>query len=139
MFGATLLLGSAVALPTVAADYPDRPIRVIVPSAPGGAPDVTTRIVVAELTRQMGQQCVVDKRPGGRGIIGAELTNGARDPGRLHDWPGQSHHAGEQSYFHAEITLRSRPRSSTAIHLLFELQPARGYAIVARQIGARAD
>jgi tripartite-type tricarboxylate transporter receptor subunit TctC len=60
-------------LPSIAADYPERPVRIIVPSAPGGAPDVTTRIVVAELTKQMGQQFVVDNRPGASGIIGTEL------------------------------------------------------------------
>ena len=53
-----------------AADYPDRPVRIIVPSAAGGAPDVTTRIVAAELTRQMNQQFVVDNRPGAAGAIG---------------------------------------------------------------------
>ncbi len=70
---AAIFSGVAV-FPTLAADYPDRPVRVIVPSAPGGAPDVTTRIVVAELTKQMGQQFVVDNRPGASGIIGTELT-----------------------------------------------------------------
>ena len=70
----TIICSVAAAVPLIAADYPDRPVRVIVPSAPGGAPDVTTRIVVAELTRQMGQQFVVDNRPGASGIIGTELT-----------------------------------------------------------------
>jgi tripartite-type tricarboxylate transporter receptor subunit TctC len=57
----------------VAADYPERPVRVIVASAPGGGADVTTRILAAELTRQMGKQFVVDNRPGAGGLIGMEL------------------------------------------------------------------
>jgi tripartite-type tricarboxylate transporter receptor subunit TctC len=66
--------GGTAAMPSIAADYPERPVRIIVPSAPGRAPDVITRIIAAELTRQLGQQFVVDNRPGASGIIGAELT-----------------------------------------------------------------
>ena len=51
-------------------DYPTRPIRFIVPSAPGGTPDIIARVVGAELTKQMGQQVVVDARPGANGAIG---------------------------------------------------------------------
>lgn len=69
-----LLCAAAHTPLAVAADYPDRPVRIIVPSAAGGAPDVTTRIVAAELTRQMNQQFVVDNRPGASGVIGTELT-----------------------------------------------------------------
>jgi tripartite-type tricarboxylate transporter receptor subunit TctC len=74
IFTVATVYGGAAALPSIAADYPDRPVRIIVPSAPGGAPDVTTRILVTELTRQMGQQFVVDNRPGASGVIGTELT-----------------------------------------------------------------
>ena len=71
----------AGALPSIAADYPDRPVRVIVASAPGGGPDVGTRIIVAELTRQMGQQFVVDNRPGATGLIGTEMIARATPDG----------------------------------------------------------
>ena len=65
-----LLSPSTVA---VAADYPVRPIRFLVPSAPGGTPDIIARVVGTELGRQMGQSVVVDTRPGANGTIGMQL------------------------------------------------------------------
>ena len=53
-----------------AAEYPTKPIRFVVPSAPGGTPDIIARVVGAELTKQMGQQVVVDNRAGANGAIG---------------------------------------------------------------------
>ena len=50
---ATMIYSGASASPSVAADYPERPVRVIVPAAPGGGADVGTRIIAGELTRQM--------------------------------------------------------------------------------------
>jgi tripartite-type tricarboxylate transporter receptor subunit TctC len=53
--------------------YPLRPLRLIVPSAAGSAADVNARLLAAELSRQMGQQVVVDNRPGAAGSLGMEL------------------------------------------------------------------
>ncbi|MDB5811049.1 MAG: hypothetical protein JWN94_3171 [Betaproteobacteria bacterium] len=55
------------------AAYPDRPLRYILGSAAGGGPDVAARVVMAELSRQTGQQVIVDNRPGASGILGTEL------------------------------------------------------------------
>ena len=73
---ATLLLvmGSAAVTAGQATKYPDRPIRFIVPQAPGSSSDTIARIVATELARQLGQQVVVDNRPGGALMIGMELT-----------------------------------------------------------------
>jgi len=66
---------------TAASEYPVRPIRYIVPSSPGGGPDTTARILAAELSRQIGQQFVVDNRPGASGTIGMALLARAAPDG----------------------------------------------------------
>ncbi len=59
--------------PDAPAAYPERPIRYIVPAAAGGAPDILARTFATELTKQMGQQVVVDNRPGASGSIAMEM------------------------------------------------------------------
>lgn len=60
---------AALSLASFAA-YPDKPVRLIVPSAPGGAPDVLMRALAAQLSIQMGVPFVVDNKPGGSYTIG---------------------------------------------------------------------
>ena len=57
-----------------AAEYPDHPIRLIVPQAAGSATDNTARILAAELTKELGQLVVVDDRPGGALTLGLDLV-----------------------------------------------------------------
>ena len=61
--------------------YPSRPIRLIVPSAAGGLPDIQARLVANELGKQLGQQVVVENRPGASGVIGFEATARATPDG----------------------------------------------------------
>jgi tripartite-type tricarboxylate transporter receptor subunit TctC len=61
-------------LTAAAADYPDHPIRFIVPQAAGSATDTVARILGAELTKELGQQIIVDDRPGGALTIGLDLV-----------------------------------------------------------------
>jgi tripartite-type tricarboxylate transporter receptor subunit TctC len=75
---AALLLVSAS---QAAAVYPERPIRLIISSAAGGSPDVVSRILAAELVKQMGQQIIIDNRPGGAQTIGTELVVRANPDG----------------------------------------------------------
>ena len=61
--------------------YPTRPVRVIVPSSPGGGTDILTRLLTPGLTERLGQQVVVDNRPGAGSIIGNELVARATPDG----------------------------------------------------------
>jgi len=67
-------LCSAAALPAAAQTYPVKPVRVIVPFAPGGSTDVVFRILAPRLTESLGQPLLVDNRPGGGATIGMDLV-----------------------------------------------------------------
>ena len=76
----TLAILAAVAPPGFAAPYPEKPIRLIVPSAPGGAPDVLMRTLAQQLSQQMGVPFVIDNKPGGSYLIGTmELVRAPAD------------------------------------------------------------
>jgi tripartite-type tricarboxylate transporter receptor subunit TctC len=75
---ASLCAGLAAAGAAHGQQYPVKPVRVIVPFAPGGGSDITARVFSAKLSEFLGQQFVVDNRGGAGGLIGMELT--ARAP-----------------------------------------------------------
>ena len=73
------LSAGAAALPAVsrfawAQGYPSRPERIIVPTAPGGAPDIVARLMGTWLSERVGQQFVIENRPGGGSNIGTEAV-----------------------------------------------------------------
>jgi len=68
------LLMAVTAAPVVAQGYPDRPIRLVVPYAPGGGTDLTSRLIALRLTERFKQQVIVDNRAGGASNIGAEIV-----------------------------------------------------------------
>ncbi|HYK13564.1 MAG TPA: tripartite tricarboxylate transporter substrate binding protein [Burkholderiales bacterium] len=74
---ASLLL----AMTEVSAAFPDRPLRYVMGSAAGGGPDVASRVVMAELSRQIGQQVIVENRPGASGVLGMEVIARATPDG----------------------------------------------------------
>src|SRR5690242_12540618 len=80
---ATALFGCILgtAAPHTRAEYPERPIRYIVPSAPGGGADISARLLTAELASQLNQQFVIDNRPSSGGLIGIQLLLQARPDG----------------------------------------------------------
>ncbi len=66
---------------TTAQNYPQRPVRMVVAVAAGGSTDIMGRIVAAKLGERIGQQVVVDNRPGGSSIIGSDIVAKAQPDG----------------------------------------------------------
>src|SRR3954469_4970891 len=72
--------GLLVALTTIAAaqaDYPNRPVRLIIPFPPGGSNDVVGRMIGDQLGKQLGKQAIIDNRGGAGGVIGTEIASKA--------------------------------------------------------------
>jgi len=69
IIGIALTLLALATAPVLAEDYPARPIRILVPYAPGGISDIAARLLGAKLTEAWGQQVIVENRPGGNGFI----------------------------------------------------------------------
>src|SRR5688572_13025769 len=80
-FFAIAALLSAVGAPAGAAEYPARPIRIIIPSGAGGITDILGRVIAPRLTERLGQQVVVDNRPGASGIVGSAIVAKAAPDG----------------------------------------------------------
>ena len=78
---ALIAAAGTLAAPALAAEYPTKPIRLIVGFAPGGGTDTTARAMSQKLTEALGQQVVVDNRPGAAGNIAAELVAKATPDG----------------------------------------------------------
>src|SRR5258706_5508795 len=71
---ALLLFALLVTAPALAQNYPTKPVRMVVGYPPGGPTDMIARTVAQKLTPALGQQVIVDNRPGASGMIGAELV-----------------------------------------------------------------
>ncbi len=81
---AVLLALTACAAPALAAQggkFPVRPVRIVVPSTPGGGLDVMARIMGPRLTERWGEQVVIDNRAGAGGIIGTDIVSKAAPDG----------------------------------------------------------
>ena len=79
--GATLMTGTGLALPARAQTWPARPIRIIVPFAPGGSTDILARFLALRLQEAMKVSFVVDNRPGAGGTVGADAAAKATPDG----------------------------------------------------------
>ena len=70
VFLACTALAPAYASPGLAAAYPDKPLRLVVPYPPGGSNDLVARIIAQKLSESWGQRVFVDNRAGANGVIG---------------------------------------------------------------------
>ncbi len=69
-----LALGATGVWAQTSANYPDKPVKVIIPFPPGGTLDKIGRMLALKISEQLGQNFVVENRPGGNGIIGADVV-----------------------------------------------------------------
>jgi len=70
-------LASLLAGPACAADWPERPVKIVVPYAPGGPVDLVARLVGDKLAAKFGQSFVIDNKPGANGAIGVQAVMAA--------------------------------------------------------------
>lgn len=87
-------LAVSLALPATGlaqADYPNRPIRLVVPFAPGGGADITARRIAEPLGKRLGQPIIIDNKSGAGGTLGAQMVASAEADGYtlLYATPGQ--------------------------------------------------
>ena len=87
---------------TAQSDYPNRTVRIVVPATPGGGSDLFARLVAQHLASVLGQQFVVDNRPGGGTLVGMEAVLNS---------PPDGH------------TLYLSPSTSTSMHVVRKTMP----------------
>jgi tripartite-type tricarboxylate transporter receptor subunit TctC len=78
---ALMLVAAAAHAQPVPKDYPNKPIRVVVPSPPGGPPDLIIRMLMPKLNAALGQPLVIDNRAGAGGIVGSAVVANAQPDG----------------------------------------------------------
>lgn len=71
---ASIIFGGACAMADAAMAFPEKPVRIIAPTTPGGGLDVVARIIGAKLSEKWGQPVIIDNRSGAGGIVGTEIV-----------------------------------------------------------------
>ena len=71
---AFVIASAALPAPALAQGYPGKPVRIVVPFAPGGGTDIIGRLIARQLNDSLGQRVIIDNRAGANGIIGTELV-----------------------------------------------------------------
>lgn len=101
---AVLLLGSASAFPQ-AASFPSKPVKIIVPSGPGGPADIILRTLNAKMAEHLGQPVVLEHRPGASGTIGLNLVARSAPDGYTIVLVSETHTAAESLYSKRGYTM----------------------------------
>lgn len=122
-----LLAFGAGAGPAMAADYPDKPIKVVLMFPPGGGSDGQTRLIAEKMKALMGQTMIIDNRPGGGGIIAANAVKSAPADG--------------YTLLHAGVALMTlTPRfNPAATYSQSDFVPVAAIATAPPLLAARAD
>ena len=100
------------------ADFPNRPIRIVVGFTPGGQPDITARLIGPKLTEALGQQVIVDNRPGAGGVFGARIV-------------AQSNPDG-----HTLLSISAAHVVAPTVHAKLGYDPAKDFAAVTQTLSA---
>ena len=112
----TSVLALAGAAGPARAEWPEAPVRIVVPWPPGGGSDVVARIVAGPLGEQLKQAVIIENRPGANGAIGSEAVSGARPDGSTLVWVTADTHAMNP---HVYPKLSYDPRSNfTAVGIV---------------------
>jgi tripartite-type tricarboxylate transporter receptor subunit TctC len=123
-----LLAAPATLLPLAAEaqrGFPDHPVTMIVPFAPGGAPDIAARIVVPKMTELLGQSVVVENRAGAGSVIGTRAVVQARPD-------GYTALMGSISFMLAPLTMDPHPFDPAATLRVVSLMATVPYVLVVR-------
>jgi tripartite-type tricarboxylate transporter receptor subunit TctC len=96
--GATLIAAGTRAWGQGAVPFPTRPIKIIVPSAPGGVADILTRLIAPKMGERLGQSVMVDYRAGAAGTIGLNATARSAPDGYTLVFVSETHAAAESLY-----------------------------------------
>lgn len=116
MKAAATALVLAAALPTFAADaYPNKPVTMIVPSAPAGSTDIVARLIGEQLAKDLGQPVVIENRPGASGNIGTEAVARAKPDGYTLLMQYSGYHVGNPALF---PQARWKPRDFAPVALV---------------------
>ena len=83
----TITVSGILAVSLMAADFPAKPVTLIVPWTPGGSTDVCLRTLAEVTSKYLGQPVVVENKAGAGGTLGAETLAAFRPTGWLHDCP----------------------------------------------------
>ena len=97
--GGLVLIAATLFAPAAAADYPDRPIRLVVPFPGGGGADTLARLIMPKVGQALGAAIVIDNRPGAGGNVGAELVARATPDGYTLLYGTNGTHAINQSLY----------------------------------------
>ena len=99
------IAAATFALPALAQNWPDKPVKIVVPFGPGGPADVYARILGQALTESLGQQFIIDNKPGAGAIIGTDVVAKSTPDGYTLLMMSNTHTTNETLFAHKSYQL----------------------------------